>query len=122
MERMISEGTRDTVQRMNSRLAELLAAAEGALRGECGFDASEIGSLQEVLAEMAPVIAQSAELRHTGPRMVELLDLYRSQLVRLQEAVEKVRIALLVHRTSVEASRTQMSAASQFCAAFQRTR
>ena len=100
----------------------IAGGAQGALRGERSFGANEVRALQGVLAEMAPVIAQSQELRRTQPEMAGALDLYRSQLVKLQQTVEKLRITMLVHRASLEGSRTQLSAISLWCTAFQRTR
>jgi hypothetical protein len=111
-----------TVESSNSSMGELLARTQGALRGECTFGANEVRALRVVLGEMAPVIAQSEELRRTQPAMVEALNLYRSQLVNLQKTVERLRITLLVHRSTLEGHRTHLSAASLWCTAFQRTR
>jgi hypothetical protein len=111
-----------TVESSNSRMGERLTGAQGALRGGCTFGANEVRALRVVLAEMAPVIAQLEELRRTQPEMVEALNLYRSQLVNLQRTVERLRIALLVHRSTLEDHRTHLSAASLWCMAFQRTR
>jgi hypothetical protein len=111
-----------TVESLNSRMGELLAGAQGALRGECRFGPTEVRALRVVLAEMAPVIARSEELRRTQPEMAEALDLYRSQLVNLQKTVERLRITLLVHRSTLEGHRTHLSATSLWCTAFQRTR
>jgi len=111
-----------TVESSNSRMGELLEGAQGALRGECAFGANEVRALRVVLAEMAPVITQSEELRRTQPEMVEALNLYRSQLVKLQKTVERLRITLLVHRCTLEGHRTHLSAASLWCTALQRTR
>ena len=111
-----------TVEKSNIRVGELLAGAQGTLRGECTFGANEVRALTAVLAEMAPVIARSEELRRTQPEMAEALDLYRSQLVNLQKTVERLRITLLVHRSTLEGHRTHLSATSLWCTAFQRTR
>jgi hypothetical protein len=122
MECLMGGTPSQTVERANPRMAELLAGAHGALRGERSFGANEVRALRGVLAEMAPVIAQSQELRRSQPEMAGALDLYRSQLVNLQQTVEKLRITMLVHRASLEGSRTQLSAISLWCTAFQRTR
>jgi hypothetical protein len=111
-----------TVESSNSRMGELLAGAQGALRGECAFGPTEVRALGVVLGEMAPVIAKSQELRRTHPEIAEALNLYRSQLVNLQKTVERLRITLLVHRSTLEGHRTHLSAASLWCTAFQRTR
>jgi hypothetical protein len=111
-----------TVESLNFRMGELLAGAQGALRGECRFGPTEVRALRVVLAEMAPVVARSEELRRTQPEMAEALDLYRSQLVNLQKTVERLRITLLVHRSTLEGHRTHLSATSLWCTAFQRTR
>src|SRR5271154_4014062 len=122
MERVMGEALWQTVEKLNSRMGELLEGAQGALRGECNFGANEVRALRMVLAEMDPVIAQSEELRRTQPEMGEALNLYRSQLVNLQKTVERLRITLLVHRSTLEGHRTHLSAASLWCTAFQRTR
>jgi hypothetical protein len=111
-----------TVERVNPRLAKLVAGAQRALRGECPFGPDEVRALRALLAEMAPVVAQSAELRRAQPEIDGPLEVYRSQLVSLQKTVERLRITLLVHRATLEASRTQTSAASRWCAAFRQTR
>jgi hypothetical protein len=111
-----------TVESSNSRIGELLVGAQGALRGECAFGANEVRALRVVLAGMAPVIAQSEDLRRTQPEMAEALNLYRLQLENLQKTIERLRITLLVHRSTLEGHRTHLSAASLWCTAFQRTR
>jgi hypothetical protein len=70
---------------------------------------------------MEPVIAQSAELRRTWPEIAAQLDLYKSQLLELQKTVEKLRVTLIVQKASLEGSRAQVNAASQWCAAFRQT-
>jgi hypothetical protein len=122
MERLMVGALWQTVEKSNIRMGELLAGAQGALRGECTFGANEVRALRVVLAEMAPVIAQSEELRRTQPEVAEALNLYRSQLMNLQKTVERLRITLLVHRSTLEGHRTHLSAASLWCTAFQRTR
>jgi hypothetical protein len=122
MERLMSDTPFQTVERVNPRLAKLVAGAQRALRGECPFGPDEVRALRALLAEMAPVIAQSAELRRAQPEIDGPLEVYRSQLVSLQKTVERLRITLLVHRATLEASRTQTSAASRWCAAFRQTR
>lgn len=118
----MTEAIDQTVERVNMRLAQVLRNMQASLRGECRFAANDVRSLSTVLAEMEPVIIRSAELRRSKPGIAGQLDLYKSQLLELQNTVEKLRVTLLVQKASVESSRDQVTAVSQWCTAFRQTR
>jgi hypothetical protein len=111
-----------TVFKVTAGLEQVLRNMQSSLRGECAFAGDDVKALQELLAQMDPVIAQSAELRLTQPELSTQLDLYKAKLLELQKTVEQLRVTLLVQRAGVEAKRAQLSAASEWCEAFHRTR
>jgi hypothetical protein len=47
---------------------------------------------------------------------------YKAQLIELQKMIEKLRVGLILQKTTLESSSAQLSAASQWCEAFQQTR
>ena len=117
----MSDALSETIERGRTRLAEVLRHMRGSLRGECAFTGDDVKTLRALLAEMEPVILQSAELRRTRPELAAQLEEYKSQLLELQKTVEKIRVTLIVQKTALEASRTQVSAISQWCSAFRQT-
>jgi hypothetical protein len=92
------------------------------LDGKATFEGVDVRALSSVLAEMEPVIARSAELRRTRPEMASQLDRYKSQLLELQNTVEKLRVTLLVQKATIEMSQNHLHATSRWCEAFRRTR
>jgi hypothetical protein len=122
MERMMNDDLRGALQRVNDRMAELLKNAQGALRGERDCTPEDIRQLRETMDTMAPIVAQSYELRRRQPELGEPLDLYKSHLNELQTTVEQIRVMLLVRQATLRASRSQLHAVSQWAATFSQTR
>lgn len=118
----MSDPVRQTMLRVNARLAELLEGARRALRGEGNFGAEEVRQLRQPVEEMAPIVAESAELRRLRPELDGQLDLYKSNLGQLQTTLEQIRIMLLARQASLEAGRAQLCAVSQWMTAFRQTR
>jgi hypothetical protein len=122
MERMMNDDLRGALQRVNDRMAELLKNAQGALCGERDFAPEDIRQLREVMNAMAPIVAQSYELRRRQPELGVPLDLYKSHLNELQSTLEQIRVTLLVRQASLRASQTQLQAVAHWAAAFSETR
>ena len=117
----MTSGLQEKLCHANSRLAELTEMTHKALRGEHRFGVEEVQELRKLLTEMEPVLAESANLRGTHPEIAGQLNQYKSQLLELQKTVEKIRVTLIVQKTALEASRTQVNAISQWCSAFRQT-
>jgi hypothetical protein len=122
MERMMNDDLRGALQRVNDRMAELLKNAQDALRGERDFTPEDIRQLRETMDAMAPIVAQSCELRRRQPELGAPLDLYKSHLNELQTTLEQIRVTLLVQQASLRASRSQLNAVSRWAATFSQTR
>jgi hypothetical protein len=122
MECLMTDANCQTVERVNTRLAQLLKNAQRALCGESAFTADDVRALQTLLEEIAPVAEHAVQLRRIHPEINAPLDRYREQLVLLQHTVERLRITLLVQRATLEAGKEQASATKQWCNAFQKTR
>ena len=82
------DAVRQTMLRVNTRLAELLAGTRRALRGEGNFGVKEVRQLRQPLQEMAPIVAESSELRRLRPELDGQLDLYKSNLGQLETTLE----------------------------------
>jgi hypothetical protein len=108
--------------RVNASLSGLLAEARRALRGECDFGVEDVRKIRGPVEEMAPIMAQSAEMRRFQPELAGQLDLYKSQLGELQTTLGQIRVMLLARQASLEAGRAQLSAVSQWMGAFRQTR
>jgi hypothetical protein len=122
MEGLMYEVMRQTLLRVNASLTGLLAEASRALRGECDFGVEDVRKIRRPVEEMAPIVAQSAELRRLQPELAGQLDLYKSQLSDMQKTLGQIRLALLARQASLEAGRAQLSAVSQWMGAFRQTR
>jgi len=118
----MSEELRQTMGRVNRRIAELLEDVRRTLRGEAEFVVENVNSIREPVEEMAAVMERSAELRRAHPEICGELDLYKSQLGEMQTALAQVRLMLLARQASLEAGRAQISAVSQWISAFRQTR
>jgi hypothetical protein len=122
MERMMKDDLGGALQRVNDRMGELLKSAQGALRGERDFAREDIRQLREMMDAMAPIVAQSYELRRRQPELSAPLDLYKSHLNELQSTLEQIRVTLLVRQASLRASQSQLQAVAQWAATFSQTR
>lgn len=118
----MKEGLRQTVERINIRLAVLTEDVRRAVRGEGEFDVESVRKLRAAIEEMAPILAQCVELRRTQPETAEAIDVYRSQLKELQTAITQVRVMLLSQRTRMEANRAHFQSVSQWADTLQQTR
>jgi hypothetical protein len=54
---------------VNTSLAELLAEARRAVRGECDFRAEDARKIREPVEEMVPIMAESAKLLRMQPEL-----------------------------------------------------
>jgi hypothetical protein len=122
MERMMNDDLRGALQRVNDRMAELLKNAEGALRGERDLTPEDIRQLREIMDAMAPIVAQSYELRRRKPELGAPLDLYKSQLNESRTTLEQIRVTLLRRQACLRASQSHMNAVSRWAATFSQTR
>jgi len=118
----MGETVRQTISRVNGRLAGMLELARGALRGEANFGVEDILKLRQPLDEMAGIVAESAQLRSMQPELAGDLDLYKTQLGELQTNLTKIRMMLLARQASMEAGRAQLSAVSHWINAYRQTR
>jgi len=118
----MSEGLRETVERVSARLAVLTEDVRRALRGKGKFDVKNVQQLRAPLEEMAPIMARYVELRRAQPETADAIDVYRSQLKELHAAITQVRVMLLTQRNQMEAGRSHLESVSQWADALQRTR
>jgi hypothetical protein len=116
------EAVRQTLIRVNTSLAGLLSEARRAVRGERDFGAEDIRKIRQPVEEMAPIMAESAELLQMQPELAGQIDLYKTQLGDLQSTLGQIRVMLLARQASLEAGRAQLSAVSQWMGAFRQTR
>ncbi len=77
--------------------------------------------LRETMDAMAPIVAQSYELRRRQPELGAPLDLYKSHLNEVQSTLEQIRVTLLVRQASLRASQSHMNAVSRWAATFTQT-
>jgi hypothetical protein len=110
----VGESTREIVEHSNVVLAALLRDARRSLRGESAFSAEQLLRLEEPMAAMAAVMAQSAEIHVAEPNLAEPLELYASQLLELQSVLERIHILLVVQRRAMEAGSVQLSVAADW--------
>ena len=118
----MNDALRHTLERVNARLAVLLEDARRALRGEREFGPGDVHQLREPIDEMAPIVAQSLDLRRIQPEIAGQLDLYKSRLGDLETTLHQLRVMLLARQASLRASQTQLTAVSQWVSAFRQTR
>ena len=118
----MQETTQQTIERASSRLAELLEEARRAIRGERDFDVSDVRRLQEPVGEMAPIVAQAAELRRLQPETTGPLEFYKSQLRELQSTLIQVRIMLHTRQANLQAGHVHNTAVSRWVSALRQTR
>lgn len=71
----------ETLNRITRQMNLLIEETRGALRGERNFGVEEIQKLRGTISEMAPIVAENANLRREQPEINGHLDLYQSQLV-----------------------------------------
>jgi hypothetical protein len=122
MEGLMYAGIRETLLRVNASLAGLLTEARRAVQGECDFCVEDVRKIRGPVEEMAPIMAESAELLRRQPELEGELDLYKSQLGDLQATLGQIRVMLLARQASLEAGRAQLSAVSRWMGAFRQTR
>jgi hypothetical protein len=72
----------------------MFSNAQSALRGEHDFTPEDIRQLRETMDAMAPIVAQSYELRRRQPELGGPLDLYKSHFNELQHAGANTRDAV----------------------------
>ena len=113
---------RPGIEQINARLAVLLEEARRALRGEGEFEVESIRQLRNTIEKMAPILAQSLDLRRSHPEIASQLDLYKSQLNDLQTTIHKLRVMLLAQQASLHAGQSQNVAVSRWVSTLGRTR
>jgi hypothetical protein len=122
LESLMDETPRQTMDRVNVRLAALLEEARRALRGERDFDVRDVRRLREPVREMAPLVAQAAELKRLQPEIAGVLDQYKAQLRDLQTTLLQVRIMLQARQASLLAKRNHHTSVSRWVSALRMTR
>jgi uncharacterized coiled-coil DUF342 family protein len=118
----MAEELRQTIERVNARLAVLIEAARRALRGEANFNAGSVRELRKPIEEMAPIVAQSQNLRRRQPEIIGQLDQYRSHLGELQATLDQLRVMLVARQASLRSDQIHLSAVSKWASAFHQTR
>jgi hypothetical protein len=118
----MEETRRQTIEHATSRLAERLVEAHGALRGEREFTVGEVRRLGELVEKMAPIAAESRELRVVHPEIAGQLQLYKSQLRDLQTTLQQIRMMLLSQQATLHASQNHVTAVSLWVSALHQTR
>jgi hypothetical protein len=122
MEGLMDEALSQIIENANSRIAELLVEARGALRGEREFTVAEVRRLSVPVEKMAPIAAQSRELRVVHPEIAGQLDTYKSLLRDLQTTLQQIRVMLLSQQTTLNASQNHVTAVSLWVSALHQTR
>jgi len=117
----MNEALHQTTERVNARLAVLLEKAGRALRGECEFGVHDVRQLREPIEEMAPIVADSVELRVVQPEIIGELDRYKTHLGELQSTLDQLRVMLLARQASLCSDQTHLSAVSKWAAALRQT-
>jgi hypothetical protein len=117
----MNDSVRVTLGRVNTGMRDLLDRAQASLLGAGEFGPGEVRALRQLLAQVAPIVERSAELRRNQPETANLLDSYKSLLVELQQTVERLRVGLLVQRAGLEAKREHVNAAKHWCGAYHQT-
>ncbi len=82
----------------------------------------DMRQLRGIMDAMAPIVAQSYELRRRQPELGVPLDLYKSHLSELQSTLEQIRVTRLVRQASLRASQSHLQAVAQWTTAFSQTR
>ena len=120
MERL-TETPRQTVARVNARLAVLLESARRALRGEALFRVQDVRRLRNFLSQSGSIAAHFSELRRQQPELVPDLDLYKSHLLDLSVTLRRVHLMLLAQRTQMESDHARLDAVTQWAATLRQT-
>ncbi len=115
-------GLRQTIERVNARLAALIEAARRALRGEGEFNVESVRQLRKPVEEMAPIVGQSADLRQAQPEIIGQLEQYKSHLGELQTTLNQLRVMLLGRQASLCSDQTHVSAVSRWASTLRQTR
>lgn len=122
MESLMDEGLRQTVERVNARLAVLLEEARRALRGECDFGVADVRRLREPVGEMAAIVPRWAELQRLQPEIAGELAFYKSQLGDLQATLVRIRVMLHGRQATLHIGQNHNIAVSRWVSAFRQTR
>jgi len=118
----MSEPLLQTIERVDSQLVILQEEARLALRGERDFNAESVRQLRVTIAEMAPIVAQSSELRRTQPEIANALDAYKFHLRELQTTITQIGVMLQLRRSRMEAGRAHVQAVSNWADTLSTTR
>jgi hypothetical protein len=112
---------RETIARVNVRMAALLGETRSALRGQRDFNVEDVRRLCEPVGEMAPIVAQSNELQQRQPEMGEQLQRYKSQLAELQTILLQVRVMLLSRQAYLQANQIHATSVSRWASTVAKT-
>ena len=118
----MSSPIREKIDSVNATLFHLLEETHRSLAGQADFNVELVRQLSGVVSEMDLVLPRSRELRIGHPELIAPLDHYIRLATGLRSELEKVQMMLLARRTSIEAARSQLHAASQFVDALSSTR
>jgi hypothetical protein len=110
-----------SVRGSNTKLQMLLARVREALAGRANFGVEDLRAIAEPVAEMAPIIAESTQLRAVAPELHSELEIYTQNLGEMQTALDRVRCVLLARCASLEAQRGHLETVSLWAAAWQQT-
>jgi len=110
------------VESVSAQLAELLEESKLALLGQRDFRVENAIQLRTTMDKMAPILAQSGELRRTHPEIGAQLDRYKSLLRELQEIIRHLRVMLLAKQASLGPRQSHNVAVSRWISAFRQTR
>jgi hypothetical protein len=112
----------ETVESVNATLFHLLEETRRSLHGQADFNVELVRKLSAVVKHMDLILPQSSQLRLAYPELAAPLDHYIRLATALRSELEKVQMMLLARRSSIEAARSQLQAASQFVKALSSTR
>jgi hypothetical protein len=106
---------------INETLFHLLELTRRSLAGQGEFDLELVRKLSAVVSEAAPIVGRQSVLRVDHPALAAPLDHYLRLATDLQSELDKINIMLLSRRATLDASRTQLHAVSQFVGALSST-
>ena len=117
----MSMSLRQKIDAINVRIQAQHADTRLALRGERDFGVEQVLALSASIEEMAPMVAQTKQLRPPEPELAAQVERYKSQLRELQITLDQIRLMLLTKRAQMLTRGGQLEAVSKWAGAFQQT-
>lgn len=118
----MEDSIRDQIREAEAKLGNLLSRAREALAGRQDFNVHDIRSISERLGQMAPIVAQAADLRAKDTQLDTDFKAYAETLKQLDVTLEQVRFMFLARQAQLAAARSHMETVNLWASAFKQTR